>query len=83
MQIAKFLTSLGMSALLAGCGGGGSSAPQITTCCQTTVCSLNGKAWYDDYCGYISPTSKTTTIVGHPTPTGLICTADKALYACK
>jgi hypothetical protein len=83
MQYAKFITTLGVIALLAACGGGGSPQPQITTCCQTTVCSLNGKAWYDEYCGLISPTTKVATIIGHPTPTGLICTADKALYACK
>ena len=83
MRYAKFAATLGVIALLAACGGGGSQPPQITTCCQTTVCSLNGQNWYDDYCGLISPRSNVTTIIGHPTPTGLICTADKALYACK
>ena len=83
MNKIKSLTAIVGLSLLSACGGG-SSTPQVTTCCQTTVCSLNGgKTWYDEYCGFISPVTKVTTIVGHPTPPGLICTVDKALYACK
>ncbi len=53
--------------------------PHSSTCTGGS----DGKTYYDKQCTYMSPTYQITTLYGHPTPTGLLCTAQDALYGCK
>lgn len=65
-------------------GGGGSAAPQVTGCCQTEGCKVGstGGVFYVESCTF-TKVSRETTIVGHPMPNNLICTADKAVWGCQ
>ena len=64
-------------------GGGGSAAPQVTGCCQTEGCKgSTGGVFYVESCTF-TKVSRETTIVGHPMPNNLICTADKAVWGCQ